>query len=95
VIADIEANGAIAVTLVRPTTYQAVQVTGTVEWIGELTPADQARVDAHLEGFLGEVMQVGMTRDTARLLGERLVAVRVAVEQAFAQTPGPGAGSAL
>lgn len=95
VVADLEANGAIAVTLVRPTNYLAMQLTGHVEWIGEVNPSDQERIDAHIEQFVGEVMTVGMPREVALIAGDRFVAIRVAIGQCFDQTPGARAGSSL
>jgi hypothetical protein len=95
VVADLEANGAIAVTLVRPTSYLALQVTGHVEWIGDVNESDQARIDAHVERFVAEVTAIGMTPATASLAGGRFVAVRVAMDRFYEQTPGAKAGSAL
>jgi hypothetical protein len=95
VVADLEANGAIAVTLVRPTNYLALQVTGHVEWIGDLNESDQERIDAHVERFIAEVTSIGMTPATAKLVGERFVAVRIAMRRFYEQTPGTKAGSAM
>jgi hypothetical protein len=92
IVSDLQANGAIAVTAAMPTTYEAMQVKGTVEWMGELSPEAQHRVDAHLDAFLAEVTSVGMTREVVCLFGTGLVAVRIAVDQVFEQTPGAGAG---
>jgi hypothetical protein len=95
VVSDLEANGAIAVTLVRPTNYLAMQLTGTVEWIGDVNASDQERIDAHVARFVAEVMRIGMTPATARLAGDRFVAVRIAMREFFEQTPGAKAGSAM
>lgn len=95
VVSDLKANGAIAVTAAMPTTYAAMQVKGTVEWIGDLGEEAQARVDAHLEGFLSQVMAVGMTRESACMFGTGLVGVRLVVDQVFEQTPGATAGRAV
>jgi hypothetical protein len=95
VVADLEANGAVAVTLVRPTNYLGMQLTGHVEWIGEVGPADQERIDAHVGRFVDEVMAVGMTRSAEALAGSRFVAIRIAMHQFFDQTPGVKAGSAM
>lgn len=95
VVVDLEANGAVAVTLVRPTSYLGMQLTGHVEWIGEVGPADQARIDAHIERFVDEVMAVGMSGSVRILAGSRFVAIRIAMHQFFEQTPGVKAGSAM
>ena len=95
VIADLEANGAIAVNLVRPTNYLSMQITGVVEWIGDVSPSDQQRIDEHVERFVGEVVTVGMSPSTRILAGSRHVAIRIAMQQFFEQTPGLKAGSTL
>lgn len=98
VVSDIEAIAAfasIAVTVAHPTTYRAMQVTGTVEWIGDITPEDRSRIDAHIERFVAQVIPVGMPPDSGRIAGTAFIAVRVAIAQCFEQTPGAKAGSAL
>lgn len=95
VVADIEANGAVAVTLVRPTNYLAMQLTGVVEWIGDISPADQQRIDEHIERFVGEVMTTGMPPSVRLIAGDRFVAIRIAMQRFFEQTPGPKAGGTL
>ncbi|HVU71484.1 MAG TPA: pyridoxamine 5'-phosphate oxidase family protein [Mycobacteriales bacterium] len=95
VVPDLEANGAIAVTVAHTATYRAMQVTGTVEWIGEITEDDRARIARHVEQFTAQVVRAGLPPTIARIAGERFVAVRIAVQQCFEQTPGPKAGSAL
>jgi hypothetical protein len=95
VVADLEANGAIAVTLARPSNYQAMQLTGHVEWLGELTPSDRERVDAHVARFVAEATSVGMAPEVSALVGDRFVAVRIAMQRFYEQTPGARAGSPL
>jgi general stress protein 26 len=95
VVADLEANGEIAVTVVSPTSYLAMQVTGHVEWIGQVGPDDRERIDTHLARFVDEVTTVGMSPTVARIAGDRFVAVRIALRQFFEQTPGARAGSRM
>lgn len=95
VVSDLEANGSVAVLVCRPTTYQAMQVTGHVEWIGEVQPTDRQRIDAHIERVVAEAVQVGLPRSSSRLAGDHQVAIRVALDRFFEQTPGARAGSAL
>jgi hypothetical protein len=82
VVADLEANGVIAVTLVNPRNYQALQITGLVEWIGEVGPDDRTRIDAHRERFVDAVGSVGLPPSAGLLAGTRFVAVRVAMRGA-------------
>lgn len=95
VVADLEANGAIAVTLVRPTNYMAMQIFGSVEWIGEPGPTDLDGVTAHIGRFVDEVVAVGMPPSAAAIAGDRYVMVRIAMHRFFEQTPGAKAGTTL
>lgn len=95
VVADLGANGLIAVNLARPLNYQSMQLKGTVDSIGECSAAELARVDAHLGRFVEEAAAVGSPRIIARIAGSEFVRVRVSVDRAFEQTPGPGAGAEL
>jgi hypothetical protein len=94
--ANLEANGAIAATFSRPTTYRTVQIKGSAREVADPTPEDGARAQAHLAAFVAEAEQVGVPPDGARrLFGASLVAVEFAVAQVFDQTPGPTAGTRL
>lgn len=93
VVSDLEANAAIAVTLVRPTNYLAMQIVGSVEWMGEVSQADLDGVAEHVGRFVAEVMAVGMPASTAIIAGERYVAVSIAIHRSFEQTPGAKAGT--
>ena len=95
VVADLEANGAVAVTIVRPPNYLAMQITGLVEWIGDVSPDDLKRIEASIERFVAEVKMVGMPPSVGLVAGDRFVAIRVSMQKCFEQTPGPLAGSAL
>jgi general stress protein 26 len=95
VVADLEANGAVAVTLVRPTNYLAMQVTGYVEWIGDVTATDRERIDAYITLFVDEVVTIGMPASSGLLAGDRYMMIRIALQDFFEQTPGEKAGSTL
>lgn len=53
------------------------------------------RINVHVERFVAEGVTLGLPKSVARLAGERWVAIRVALDQFFEQTPGQKAGSAL
>ena len=95
VVSDLEANHAIAVTFARPTNYMAVQIYGHVEWIGEVSADDRERIDASIDRFVAEVTSMGMPPAARLIAGDRFVAIRVAIQQCFEQTPGPKAGTSL
>jgi hypothetical protein len=95
-LANLQDNGAIAVTLSLPTSYRTVQIKGAV--IDLCAPAAEhlARVEEHFAAFADEVEQVGISRDGARrLLDSELVAVSFSVRELYDQTPGPNAGGRL
>lgn len=94
--ANLEANGAIAVTCSRPTTYRTIQLKGTAVEVGDPEPADEQRVAEHVEAFMAEAQTLGVPpefRETS--VAGRLIAVTFAVEELYDQTPGPGAGARL
>jgi hypothetical protein len=48
-LANLERNGAVALTCSLPTSYRTVQIRGTVTSVRDRTPTDLARVDEHAE----------------------------------------------
>ena len=95
-LANLQDNGAIAVTFSLPTSYRTVQVKGAV--VDRCAPAAEhlARVEEHFSAFVDEVEQVGIPRDGARrFLDSELVAVSFSVRELYDQTPGPNAGGRL
>jgi hypothetical protein len=94
--ANLEANGAIAATCSLPTTYQAVQLKGRALDVRDAGPEDEARASAHLDAFMAEVAQIGMSQELRRtVVGGPLFTVAFAVAELYDQTPGPGAGGRL
>ncbi len=94
--ANLEANGEIAVTCSRPTTYRTVQVKGTAEIVGEPDEERLRAVGEQVAAFSAEVAQLGLPADAGEaLLAEELLAVTVEPREVFDQTPGPTAGSRL
>ena len=93
---NLRANGAIALTFCRPTTYRTVQAKGVVTDLRQPGERELARRDEHLVDFLDETDQVGLERRVARRVAAgEVVAVTVAVRELYEQTPGPGAGTRL
>jgi hypothetical protein len=95
VVPDLEANGLIAVNLARPSNYQSMQLKGTVDSIGDCGAEELARVEAHLARFVEETAQAGAPPIIARIAGSEFVRVRVTLDRAYEQTPGPDAGAEL
>jgi predicted pyridoxine 5'-phosphate oxidase superfamily flavin-nucleotide-binding protein len=60
VVADLKANGSVAVLVSRPSTYQTMQITGHVERVGTPGPADLERINVHIERFVAEGVTLGL-----------------------------------
>jgi hypothetical protein len=98
VIADLQANGRIAVVFSEPTTHQTLQLKGRDAVVGACTPQHEALAARYLEGFIDEIGRLGFTAEVAHTIlchEGGLVPVHFTVEEAFEQTPGPTAGSRL
>lgn len=98
VLADLRANGRIAVVFSEPTTHRTLQVKGDDAVVGDLAPDEQALSAPYRTRFADEIAQLGFApRVAATLLGrdEPLAAIRFTIAEAFEQTPGPAAGERL
>lgn len=98
VIADLQANGRIAVVFSEPTTHQTLQLKGRDAVVGACTPQHEALAARYLEGFIDEIGRLGFTAELAHTILCReggLVPVHFTPDEAFEQTPGPSAGARL
>jgi len=98
VLADLRANGRIAVVCSEPTTHRTLQLKGDDAQVLECGDDGEALVERHLQRFTDELADIGLPAEVARTLLRRddgLVALRFTVRQAYDQTPGPQAGAAL
>jgi hypothetical protein len=98
VIADLRANGRIAVVASQPTTNRTLQIKGGDATLQPCSAEDEALADAHLEGFIDEIGRLGFTAEVARTVHRHdsgIVAVAFTVAEAYEQTPGPQAGAPL
>lgn len=86
----------IAVTFHQTVNYQTVQLKGRFLESGDLTPQDWEAVERQ-KGILTEQAKIhGIPVSVgSRLFTTDLVRIRFVVQQAFEQTPGPGAGTKL
>ena len=95
-IANLRANGLIAVTMAHPVSYRSVQLKGNFGDVGEPSVEDQAYVQQRREDFLTCTSLVGDPPESIRNLWlEDVVRIAFTVDQAFDQTPGPDAGKPL
>jgi hypothetical protein len=99
---NIANNGRIAVIFALPTTIRSVQLKGTCVETATPDATDLAAVERHREVFAAGNERIGVPRHRVETLWRReletspiLVKLRCLVEEAFDQTPGPGAGAPL
>ena len=97
---NLEDNGQIAMTCVRPSDYRQVQLKGRFLGSAEPTPEDRERVTRHQQAFMAEVEHVGIPRHLSAGFWRHddpaaMVKLRFVVEEAYDQTPGPDAGRPL
>lgn len=89
-------NGQIAVTLIRPSDFKAVQVKGTAVSIRPSTETDREFQAIFRAALIEQMEAVGVPRcATRRLVWWPSLAVEVAVREVFRQTPGPAAGEPM
>lgn len=94
-LANLESNGAIAVTVSEPPTYRTVQVKGVVDHVGAPSQHERAQAHEHRDRFVDEVAKLGIASGADRLFLDDLRLVNLRVDQFFDQTPGPDAGRRL
>ena len=95
-LANLRDHEEVAVTFHHMNTYKTAQLKGRFLESGGLTPEDWERVQHHRNAFLAQAKLNGVPLDiAARLFTDDLVRIRFSVQQAFEQTPGPGAGGKL
>ena len=95
-LANLRANGRIAVTIGDPVSVRSVQFKGRFQGVAEPTEADRAWVQQQREAFLVATSLVGDAPSMIRNLWmDEVVRVTLEVDAAFDQTPGPLAGRPL
>lgn len=99
VVADIEANGLIAVVFSQPSTHRTIQLKGTDARVVRVSPRDRDLVEQHLTAWVDELTAIGYRPEFARAVHgdapDAMVALVFTPSSAFQQTPGPGAGDRL
>jgi hypothetical protein len=96
-LANIAAGGAIAITAADVPTLASMQLKGRAVAVEVATGADRARARRFCDQFFADIVE---TEGTDRALVERMVPVGyvaciVEIDEAFDQTPGPGAGAPM
>jgi len=95
-LANMAANGEVAVTLIRPSDFKAVQVKGKAVGVRPSNETDMEFQRIFRSALIEQFEIVGIPRSTTR----RFVwwpsqAVDISVRDVFVQTPGPRAGERL
>jgi len=98
-LADVRANGVIAVVFSQPTTHRAIQLKGTDAEVVPLTEDDPHLLAAYRGRLAAYVAPLGFSEAFVRTFlnvppGD-VVAIAFTPSAAFTQTPGPKAGSPL
>lgn len=95
-IANVSANGAIAVVIEQPTTHRGIQLKGRATAVRDARPDEAADIAAFVGRTLEEYAMIGLAPAViARLVFAPCKAVEFAFTSVFEQTPGPGAGRAV
>ena len=96
VMADLEANGEVAVVFARPVDDRACQVKGRVVDVRPAGEQERALVARQWDGFQQQLERIGISRTI--MSGWTIwpsIAVRVRATALFEQTPRPGTGGPL
>lgn len=98
-LADLRANGRIAVVFCEPSTDRSLQLKGAGVRIEPPAPGDAALVEHYIECFADEIATLGFDRLLVQTMfrhrPEELVGVRFTPCEAYEQTPGPQAGARI
>ena len=96
ILADLESNGHIAVSVGRPKDDRACQVKGLFAGVRAAEDSEREAVVGQWERFRSALEYIGISRPiTSEWIAWPAVAVRFKVTAVFEQTPGPAAGTAI
>ncbi|MCC6609449.1 MAG: hypothetical protein IT515_07215 [Burkholderiales bacterium] len=98
-VAALRAIGAIAVVFSQPSTHRTIQLKGRDAAFTPLAPDDRERMTEQIALLVAELTALGhpegMVRAFLDFAPDDVVAVAFTPAEAYAQTPGPGAGERL
>lgn len=95
-LANLRANGAIAVLVEEPTTHRGIQMKGRSLALREATAPELKQAAEFVARTKAELSAIGFAPTVLeRMNFMPCTAVEFTVEQVFEQTPGPGAGRAV
>lgn len=92
-IADLRANGLVALVSQQSLTHRTLQVKGRAVDVRSATDQDLGYVEAQVRALQDALEPLGLPRAlTERFAWWPATAVEIAVDSVYDQTPGPGAG---
>ena len=98
-LATAQRGGRVSATFSQPYTHRSIQVKGTVIAIATASDDDSAAATRQMAGLSDELLVIGEATEFANAYcyvdAADLVAIDIAPNAAFVQTPGPGAGAEL
>jgi hypothetical protein len=98
-IEAISSSERIAVVFSEPTTHRTIQLKSRHAEVLELRKRHLKLADEYAEAFVAQVCSIGFEESLVRALiwsdPASLVAVTFTPDEAFEQTPGPGAGNRM
>lgn len=99
VLDDLRRHPSVAVCFSRPSTHQTVQLKGTGVRIAPTDSDDEAWARTCLDKLFADLQPLGFSQRMVHTLfwhaGDTLLSLSFQPQDAFAQTPGPGAGAAI
>jgi hypothetical protein len=98
-LADVAATGRVAMLFSEPSTHRTVQLKASGAQLRDASEADRAQLARYLASMEHEIGLLGYAAPLVRAMFaariEDLVALTIAPEEVFEQTPGPKAGALL
>lgn len=92
-LANLEDNGAVAVTFSQISNHKTLQVKGKLVTLRRARRSERALQERWLAAFAEQLHMTGFSRRVARRLRYwPSLALELEIHELFAQTPGPGAG---
>ena len=95
----VESTGAVAAVFCHASTVRSVQLKGSDAALVPSCAEDRGLIQAATEGFVADVVALGLPESLARLEVSHdvadLVALAFTIDAAFVQTPGPKAGTRI
>jgi len=99
VAANVRSNGAVAVVFCQPSTFKTIQLKGRDARVRDRQPEDRATIAAYGAAFAADLAKLGYRDEFLTAIRwspwEEIFAIQFTLTDAFAQTPGPGAGGRL